>query len=195
MKQFLLDVVAPLRREGAGRADRPLHWLLAAAIVLPLAVFVAARRSPTASTQRGAGPPAAQSRHRLRARREGARDDRARSRYLDEMFETSPTTDPRQRSRLQPPHQTLTDTLPQFADIWIVGADGHPLVSGTVFPIPRELDLSDRDYFRAHRNARSRALRRRRGHVARHQQRGQPRASSRSAANGTARTAVSPAPS
>ena len=48
--------------------------------------------------------------------------------------------------------KALVDTLPQFADIWIVGADGHPLVSGTVFPIPRQLDLSDRDYFRVHRN-------------------------------------------
>jgi two-component system NtrC family sensor kinase len=73
MKQFLLDVIAPLRRTDAERADRPMHWLLAAVIVLPVAVFVA-------------------------------------------------------------------------------GADGHPLASGTVFPIPRQLDLSDRDYFRAHKN-------------------------------------------
>src|ERR1044072_8557144 len=39
MKQFLLDVVAPLRRTDAERADRPMHWLLAAVIVLPIAVF------------------------------------------------------------------------------------------------------------------------------------------------------------
>src|ERR1043166_5385796 len=39
MKQFLLDVVAPLRRTDAERADRPMHWLLAAGIVLPIAVF------------------------------------------------------------------------------------------------------------------------------------------------------------
>ncbi|MEA2930285.1 MAG: hypothetical protein QOG38_2713, partial [Hyphomicrobiales bacterium] len=45
-----------------------------------------------------------------------------------------------------------TETMPQLADIWVIGADGHPLVSGTVYPMPRELDLSDRDYFRVHKN-------------------------------------------
>ena len=48
--------------------------------------------------------------------------------------------------------KSLTDILPQFADIWIVDADGHPVVAGTVFPMPRDLDLSDRDYFRVHKN-------------------------------------------
>jgi hypothetical protein len=40
VKRFLLDVVAPLRRSDPDRAERPLHWLLAAAIVLPAALFV-----------------------------------------------------------------------------------------------------------------------------------------------------------
>ena len=40
MKRFLLDVVAPLRRSDPDRAERPLHWLLAAAIVLPATLFV-----------------------------------------------------------------------------------------------------------------------------------------------------------
>ena len=40
MKRFLLDVVAPLRRSDSERAERPLHWLLAAAIVLPGALFL-----------------------------------------------------------------------------------------------------------------------------------------------------------
>ena len=31
-----------------------------------------------------------------------------------------------------------------------IDANGRPVVSGTVFPIPRQLDLSDRAYFRAH---------------------------------------------
>ena len=39
MKRFLLDVVAPLRRRRSGRAEWSLHWLLAAAIVLPVALF------------------------------------------------------------------------------------------------------------------------------------------------------------
>ncbi len=75
------------------------------------------------------------------------------SRYLDEVLEN--VTDDQIRDNeadFNRRIKALTDTLPQFADIWIVDADGHPLVSGTVFPIPRQLDLSDRDYFRAHKN-------------------------------------------
>ena len=76
------------------------------------------------------------------------------SRYLDEML-----NDVSRSSTSAPTKPTSTagckrspTSLPQFADIWIVDADGHPVVSGTVFPMPRELDLSDRDYFRAHKN-------------------------------------------
>src|SRR4029079_11161592 len=43
-------------------------------------------------------------------------------------------------------------SLPQLRDLWVVDADGHPVVSGTVFPMPR-LERADRDYFRIHRSA------------------------------------------
>ena len=36
--------------------------------------------------------------------------------------------------------RAMTISMPQLRDLWIVGADGHPLVSGTVYPMPR-LDL------------------------------------------------------
>ena len=42
MKRFLIDVIAPLRAGGTGRAERAAHWTLAAAIVFPIAVFVGA---------------------------------------------------------------------------------------------------------------------------------------------------------
>ena len=42
--------------------------------------------------------------------------------------------------------------LPQLADIWVIGSDGRPVVSGTVFPMPQQMDLSDRDYFRVHQH-------------------------------------------
>jgi two-component system NtrC family sensor kinase len=154
MKQFLLDVIAPLRRTDAERADRPMHWLLAAVIVLPVAVFVAG----AAISYR---QHAADAQDRLQ-RNLGTVYEHAvkvletielASRYLDEVLEN--VTDDQIRSNeadFNRRIKTLTDTLPQFADIWIVGADGHPLASGTVFPIPRQLDLSDRDYFRAHKN-------------------------------------------
>ena len=154
MKQFLLDVVAPLRRTGAERADRPLHWLLASVIVLPVAVFV----TGAAISYR---EHFSEAQDRLQ-RNLGTVYEHAQkvletielsSRYLDEMLEN--VTDDQIRSNeagFNRRIKTLTDTLPQFADIWIVGADGRPLVSGTVFPIPRQMDLSDRDYFAAHRD-------------------------------------------
>ena len=93
------------------------------------------------------------------------------SRYLNEVLNDA--ADPDIRANEDAFHRrlkSLTDILPQFADIWIVDANGRPVVSGTVFPIPRELNLSDRDYFRAHaNNAVAGSLHRRRGDVARDQ--------------------------
>src|SRR4029078_7184959 len=45
----------------------------------------------------------------------------------------------------------MTISLPQLRDLWIVGADGRPLVSGTIYPMPK-LDVSDRNYFKVHRD-------------------------------------------
>ena len=39
--------------------------------------------------------------------------------------------------------------LPQIESIWVFDRHGHPMVSSTVLPVPRELDNSDRSYFRA----------------------------------------------
>ena len=39
--------------------------------------------------------------------------------------------------------------LPQIESIWVFDRDGHPMVSSTILPVPRELDNSDRSYFRA----------------------------------------------
>jgi two-component system, NtrC family, sensor kinase len=43
----------------------------------------------------------------------------------------------------------LTDTLPQLRDIFIIDPEGHPIVSGTIYPMSHAVDLSDRDFFRA----------------------------------------------
>ena len=154
MKQFLLDVVAPLRRTDAERADRPMHWLLAAVIVLPIAVLVAGaaisyRQNVAEANDRLQRNLGTVYEHALKV----IETIELSSRYLDQVLED--VTDEQIRANeadFNRRLKTLTDTLPQFADIWIVDAAGHPLASGTVFPIPRQLDLSDRDYFRAHRN-------------------------------------------
>lgn len=43
--------------------------------------------------------------------------------------------------------------LPQIEAIWAFDKDGHPLVSSTILPVPRELDNSDRSYFKAQKDA------------------------------------------
>jgi signal transduction histidine kinase/ActR/RegA family two-component response regulator len=40
--------------------------------------------------------------------------------------------------------------LPQIQDLWVIGAEGRALLSANIFPIPREVDFADRDYFVAH---------------------------------------------
>src|ERR1041384_4810429 len=42
MKRFLRDILAPTSAGEYGRAEWTLHWLLLAAIALPLAIFAAA---------------------------------------------------------------------------------------------------------------------------------------------------------
>jgi two-component system, NtrC family, sensor kinase len=43
----------------------------------------------------------------------------------------------------------LTDTLPQLRDIFIIDPEGHPIVSGTIYPFPHAVDLSDREFYQA----------------------------------------------
>ncbi len=39
--------------------------------------------------------------------------------------------------------------LPLVQGVLVVGADGHPLVSAGIYPVPGTVDVSDRDYFKA----------------------------------------------
>jgi two-component system NtrC family sensor kinase len=154
MKRFLRDVFTPTSAGEYGRAEWSLHWLLAAAIALPLIIFGVASAISYRQHQEEA-------RDRLR-RNLGIVYEHAlkvfetidvSARYVEELFlnisdEQIRGSEAEFNTRLR----VLTDTLPQLADIWVIGADGRPLVSGTVFPIPRDLDLSDRVYFRAHKD-------------------------------------------
>jgi signal transduction histidine kinase len=45
----------------------------------------------------------------------------------------------------------LVKELPQVQSVWVVDAAGRPLLSNRYMPAPRELDLSDRESFIAHR--------------------------------------------
>src|SRR5215469_13174091 len=39
--------------------------------------------------------------------------------------------------------------LPQVDNALVIGRNGHPLVSATIYPVDRSVDLSDREHFRA----------------------------------------------
>ena len=43
----------------------------------------------------------------------------------------------------------LDDAVSAVDGIWVFGQDAHPLVTSRIYPAPRELDISDREYFQA----------------------------------------------
>jgi signal transduction histidine kinase/CheY-like chemotaxis protein len=48
--------------------------------------------------------------------------------------------------------QELVRKLPQVEDVFVVGANGRPLVAANVFPLPPGVSAADRVYFAAHRD-------------------------------------------
>lgn len=53
-----------------------------------------------------------------------------------------------EEARLQSRLKRTQDALPQIEAIWVFDKAGRPLVSSTIMPVPRDLDNSDRDYFK-----------------------------------------------
>ena len=135
----------------ARSATRPLRVLLVGAIVLPITLYaVAAAISYHQHFD--------EARDRLRRNLAIVHEHAQKvfetfefaSRYLDEI--TGNVTDEQIRANeamYSERLRAMTASLPQLRDLWIVGADGHPLVSGTVYPMP-QIDLSDRNYFKVH---------------------------------------------
>src|SRR6185369_15815440 len=127
MKRFLRDILTPTSAGEYGRAEWTLHWLLAAAIALPLAIFAAAAIISYRQHQ-------IEARDRLQ-RNLGTVYEHAlkvletvdlATRYLDEMLNDASHPDIRaNEEQYHRRPKSLTDILPQFADIWIVDADGH----------------------------------------------------------------------
>jgi len=135
----------------ARSATRPLRVLLVCSVILPVALYAAA----AAISHRQHFDEA---RDRLRRNLAIVHEHAQKvfetfefaSRYIDEI--TEGTTDAQIRANEQVLSERLraiTLSLPQLRDLWIIGADGYPLVSGTVYPMPK-IDLSDRNYFKVH---------------------------------------------
>jgi two-component system, NtrC family, sensor kinase len=130
-------------------ATRPLRLLVVASLVLPMVIFAIAawfgyRQQFEDSTARLERTLDVVYEH---ATKVFETFDLA-ARYTDEMV-ALPDTELRSRERdFNQRLRVLANSMPQLLDIWVIGADGKPLVSGTVFPMP-VLDLSNRDYFTA----------------------------------------------
>ncbi len=154
LKRILAALFAPAASDDQGDAERPLRLLLLAAIIIPVGLFSIASAIAYREYMRDA-------QERLQRNLSAVYEHSVKvfetfevtERYLDTLL--AGVTEEQIRANEADYNKRLrafTDILPQLADIWVIDANGHPVVSGTVFPIPRELDLSDRDYFRVHKN-------------------------------------------
>ena len=140
---------------GASGADRLLIVLLVVAVVVPLLMFgLAANRQ-----QRAAWADADE---RI------ARTLELVNEHALKVFETQQLvqdriaeilgdrTDAQIRADERALHERLNAIvrqLPQVQGIWVVDRHGRPLVVGELYPAPTHLDLSDRAYFIAQRDA------------------------------------------
>ncbi len=134
---------------------RPLRVLLVASMVFPVVLFAVAA---TISHRQHFDDARDRLRRNLAIVHEHAQKVfetfEFSARYLDEL--TDDATDEQIRtneSTLSDRLRAMTMSMPQLRDLWIIGADGYPLVSGTVYPMPK-IDLSDRNYFKVHHDNR-----------------------------------------
>lgn len=144
----------PLAVSAPGPAERLLRLLTVAALLLPILVFATASWIAYGNAFDTAS-------ERLQRTLDLVHEHAAK------VFETqdlvveqinqilSGLTDAEIRAREADLHarlDKLVRRLPQINNIWVIDADGHPLVGSITFPAPTTLDLSDRDYFRVHRD-------------------------------------------
>ena len=144
----------PAVENTVSRAERPLKLLIAAAVVFPVAVFIFAawisynqhfvdardRLQRTVDTMQE---------HAIKVFETFAISER----YMEEMFNGVSNADIRaQEQQYSQRIRNFIQDLPQLRDLWVIDADGRPLVSGTIYPMPPDVMLADRDYFTAHKN-------------------------------------------
>ena len=135
------------------RAERPLRLLIAAAAVLPLVIFAIAawmshNQHIAEATDRLQRTVDTMHEHAVKVFETFAISER----YMEELFNNVSNDDIRvHEADYNVRIRNFIKTLPQLRDLWVIDAEGHPLVSGTVYPMPPGLALADRDYFSAHK--------------------------------------------
>ncbi len=128
-----------------------LRVLLASSLLLPLLLFVFAswlnyRAAFTEAT-----------RDLLRtsevAREQAAKVFDSESQVIDRANELMRGLDARgvrqQESDLHDAFERIVVHLPVIQSVLVVDADGHPLASAAEYPVPEQVDVSDRDFYRA----------------------------------------------
>ncbi|MDO9412358.1 MAG: ATP-binding protein [Pseudolabrys sp.] len=153
------NLTAPLPQVTAAsaadsRAERPLRLLIAASVILPLIIFAIAgwisyNQHIAEATDRLQRTVDVMHEHAVKVFETFAISER----YLEEMLNNVSNNDiTANEVAYNARIRNFISTLPQLRDLWVIDADGHPLVSGTVFPMPRTMALADRDYFTVHKS-------------------------------------------
>ena len=128
-----------------------LKVLLAGCLLLPLALFVIASwlnyRTAIADAYRGLERSAAV------AREHAAKIVDEQSQVADRAADLLRGLDAdgvrQSEQALHDAFASMVLRLPFVQGVLLVGADGHPLVSAGIYPVPGTVDVSDRDYYQA----------------------------------------------
>ena len=144
---------SPAAAAAPGHSPWPLRLLVVASVMLPLAIYAVAswisyRQHFEEAEDRLQRTVATMQEHAIKV----FETFEISERYLEELFNDAEDADiTANESEYSARIRNFMKNLPQLRDLWVIDADGHPLVSGTVFPMPRNLELGDRDYFTAHK--------------------------------------------
>ncbi len=75
--------------------------------------------------------------------------------HVDDILDNRTDDDIAANAAAIRPHlKQLEGALDQIQDIWVIGADGRPLVSANAFPVPEDVNVSGRDFFKAFKEQR-----------------------------------------
>jgi len=134
----------------SGRAEKLLWWLLGASIVLPLLVLavgsiISYHQSFVDADDRLERTLGTVTEHATKV----FETFEITAVYVDQLIgnvsnEEIRLAEIRYHDRLR----RLTNTLPQLRDVFVIDPEGHPIVSGTIYPMNFSLDLSDREFYR-----------------------------------------------
>jgi two-component system NtrC family sensor kinase len=154
MPEFTARPKQTAATSASSRAERPLRLLIAASLVLPLIIFTIAgwisyNQHIAEATDRLQRTVGTMQEHAIKVFETFAISER----YMEEIFNGMTNAEiTESEEEYSARIRNFIRDLPQLRDLWVIDADGHPLVAGTVYPMPRNLMLADRDYFSAHQS-------------------------------------------